>query len=84
MLKNPKQELLPSFRFASYYGDHMVLQQAPKKSTVWGYTNTTDMGKIVDIVLTSEDGSHKSTYKTTVVKGIHRYIVKGIDADRLE
>ncbi|XP_067675338.1 sialate O-acetylesterase-like [Haliotis asinina] len=25
------------FAFASYFGDHMVLQQAPKKATIWGY-----------------------------------------------
>lgn len=26
--------------FASYYGDHMVLQKAPKRSQVWGYADT--------------------------------------------
>ncbi|XP_067675204.1 sialate O-acetylesterase-like [Haliotis asinina] len=25
------------FAFASYYGDHMVLQKAPQKTTIWGY-----------------------------------------------
>ncbi|XP_076467391.1 sialate O-acetylesterase-like [Babylonia areolata] len=25
------------FSFASYYGDHMVLQRAPQRATVWGY-----------------------------------------------
>lgn len=25
------------FRFASYYGEHMVLQKAPEKAVVWGY-----------------------------------------------
>ena len=25
------------FRFSSVYGDHMVLQQAPKQAIVWGY-----------------------------------------------
>ncbi|XP_066462771.1 sialate O-acetylesterase-like [Eleutherodactylus coqui] len=25
------------FRFASYYGDHMVLQQKPARAVVWGY-----------------------------------------------
>ena len=30
------------FRFANYYEDHMVLQRAPQKSIVWGYTDTTD------------------------------------------
>ncbi|XP_073513483.1 sialate O-acetylesterase [Phyllobates terribilis] len=26
-----------AFRFASYYGDHMVLQQQPARAVVWGY-----------------------------------------------
>ncbi|XP_053546455.1 sialate O-acetylesterase [Bombina bombina] len=26
-----------NFRFASYYGDHMVLQMAPSKAGIWGY-----------------------------------------------
>ena len=25
------------FRFANVYGDHMVLQQAPKRAIIWGY-----------------------------------------------
>ncbi|CAI9596903.1 unnamed protein product [Staurois parvus] len=25
------------FRFASYYGDHMVLQQQPARAVIWGY-----------------------------------------------
>ncbi|KAF4091770.1 hypothetical protein AMELA_G00040650 [Ameiurus melas] len=28
------------FRFASYYGAHMVLQRAPEKAMVWGYGTT--------------------------------------------
>ncbi|OWF52495.1 Sialate O-acetylesterase [Mizuhopecten yessoensis] len=26
-----------NFKFAAYYGDHMVLQRAPKQAVVWGY-----------------------------------------------
>lgn len=26
-----------TFRFASYYGDHMVLQQQPSRALIWGY-----------------------------------------------
>jgi hypothetical protein len=26
----------PGFKFASYYMDHMVLQQAPQKAVIWG------------------------------------------------
>lgn len=25
------------FRFANYYGDHMVLQRAPERANIWGY-----------------------------------------------
>ena len=25
------------FRFANVFGSHMVLQQAPKRSSIWGY-----------------------------------------------
>ena len=25
------------FKLASYYGDHMVLQRAPKRAVIWGY-----------------------------------------------
>ncbi|XP_067675402.1 sialate O-acetylesterase-like [Haliotis asinina] len=29
-----------SFKFASSYGDHMVLQKSPYKSTIWGFAST--------------------------------------------
>ena len=54
--------------FASYYNDHMVFQQAPKKSIVWGYADTADIGKTLNIVL-SANGIHTSTYQTTIKLG---------------
>ena len=27
----------PVFRFANIYGSHMVLQQAPRRATIWGF-----------------------------------------------
>ncbi|XP_071113642.1 sialate O-acetylesterase-like [Haliotis cracherodii] len=33
-------EAASSFKFASSYGDHMVLQQSPHKSTIWGFAST--------------------------------------------
>ncbi|KAM4014830.1 sialate O-acetylesterase [Anomaloglossus baeobatrachus] len=36
------------FRFASYYGDHMVLQQMPARAVVWGYG---DVGARVTVTL---------------------------------
>ena len=49
------------FRFANYYGDHMVLQGSPGSATVWGYTPnvgdqvTVDIGQS-SVVVTSELG----------------------------
>ncbi|KAM3921731.1 sialate O-acetylesterase [Leptodactylus fuscus] len=37
-----------SFRFASYYGDHMVLQQRPARAVVWGFG---EVGAIVTVTL---------------------------------
>ncbi len=31
-----------SFRFGSYYTDHMVLQRAPQQAVVWGYARRVD------------------------------------------
>ena len=33
----PPPPPLAALRFAHSYGDHMVLQQAPKQAIVWGY-----------------------------------------------
>ena len=49
----------------------MVLQQAPKKSIVWGYADTEHIGKVVTIRLLAVDSTHESTYKTTVEKGMY-------------
>ena len=38
----PRPLSLPAraaFRFANYYGDHMVLQRAPAQANVWGYVD---------------------------------------------
>ncbi len=52
--------------FASYYGDHMVLQKAPKRSLVWGYGSQEHIDKEVELTLLSNDGQHTSNYRTTV------------------
>ena len=48
-----------SLRFAHSYGSHMVLQQAPLKSFVWGYASSTTDN--VTVTLTSKSG-HASSY----------------------
>ncbi|EDO41559.1 predicted protein, partial [Nematostella vectensis] len=54
------------FRFANLYGNHMVLQQAPHRATVWGYG---EPGQIVKITLAPEHMMNSKTiYKTSVSK----------------
>ena len=55
--------------FASYYNDHMVLQQAPKKCIIWGYADTGDIGKTLKVVLSANDGFHTSTHQTSIKPG---------------
>jgi hypothetical protein len=43
----------PLLRFASIYTDHMVLQAAPARATVWGFANT-DVGE--NVVVEGDDG----------------------------
>ncbi|KAM9217029.1 sialate O-acetylesterase [Leptosomus discolor] len=51
--------------FASYYGDHMVLQKAPAGAVVWGYG---EPGAAVTVAL-SEDGGLIVMKKTAPVRG---------------
>ncbi|CAM9827902.1 unnamed protein product [Bubo scandiacus] len=53
------------FGFASYYGDHMVLQKEPAGAVVWGYG---EPGAAVTVVL-SEAGGLVVMKKTARVKG---------------
>lgn len=64
---NKATDGLPNFRFAAYYADHMVLQKAPQRSTVWGFADDRDAGKTVEIVLTG--ATHVSKYQTRVTRG---------------
>ncbi|KAM6946328.1 sialate O-acetylesterase [Aplochiton taeniatus] len=49
------------FRFASYYGDHMVLQKAPERAVLWGY------GPVAGKVTVTLSGSGFNKTETTVV-----------------
>ena len=60
--------------FASYYGDHMVLQQAPKRAQIWGYANLTDVGKSVSLEVTDTVKSNHEMYSSKVVKGTIHFI----------
>ncbi len=39
------------FRFANMFGSHMVLQQAPKRASIWGYG---EVGQEVVVIFSGE------------------------------
>ncbi|XP_067674175.1 sialate O-acetylesterase-like [Haliotis asinina] len=57
-----------AFRFASSYGDHMVLQQAPKQATVWGFASAA--GETVTVQI-----SGKGSVTTTATQGDNGTVV---------
>lgn len=60
--------------FASYYGDHMVLQKAPAGAVVWGYGAP---GAAVTVLLTGEGGLVIAK-KVTRVEGWYRTFARGL------
>ena len=50
-------------RFANAFGNHMVLQQAPKRSSIWGY------GEIGQEVVTIFSGEMYRSFVTERVEG---------------
>lgn len=58
--------LTGSFAFASYYGNHMVLQRGPQRANVWGYSP--HLGERVTVTVADHSVS------TTVVTG---HVTKG-------
>ncbi|XP_026171215.1 sialate O-acetylesterase [Mastacembelus armatus] len=64
-----------SLRFASYYGDHMVLQKSPERAVLWGYGPE---GAQVTVSL-SGPINHK-TLPVTVTEGIWRVSLNPVDA----
>ena len=65
--------VISAISFASYYGDHMVLQQEPKRAQVWGYADTE--GSVVTVTL---GGYPQAIVNTTVVhhEGLGRNVWK--------
>jgi len=55
-----------SLRFASYYGDHMVLQKAPERAVVWGYGPE---GEQVNVTLWGPEGPQSTPPPVTVTQG---------------
>uniref|UniRef100_A0A8C9U036 Sialic acid acetylesterase n=1 Tax=Scleropages formosus TaxID=113540 RepID=A0A8C9U036_SCLFO len=61
--------------FASYYGDHMVLQQAPEQAVLWGY------GTGDSVLILTLTGELKSQNKAAYVKnGIWRVTLDPVEA----
>ena len=52
-----------NFSIAKSYGSHMVLQRAPQRATIWGFTNSTDP---ISVQLAADGGS--STVATVSAK----------------
>ena len=55
--------------FASYYGSHMVLQQAPKRAQIWGYAENSQIGQSVELEVNHTSNSYRRVYTTSVVRG---------------
>uniref|UniRef100_A0A3P9I405 Sialic acid acetylesterase n=1 Tax=Oryzias latipes TaxID=8090 RepID=A0A3P9I405_ORYLA len=64
-----------SLRFASYYGDHMVLQKAPQRAVLWGYAPA---GERVTISLSGPVKQKRAC--TSATQGIWRVLLDPVDA----
>ncbi|XP_059212415.1 sialate O-acetylesterase-like isoform X2 [Centropristis striata] len=62
-------------RFASYYGDHMVLQKAPERAVLWGYGPE---GAQVTLYLKGQ--VDQKTSPVTVTKGIWKITLDPVEA----
>ncbi|PVD28307.1 hypothetical protein C0Q70_10894 [Pomacea canaliculata] len=80
------------FAFASYYNDHMVLQQAPQRAVIWGYypmVGTQIMIQAVDMAYftyvepgpTPEEGTWSVTLDPVPAGGPYTIHVYGRDAE---
>ncbi|XP_031717101.1 sialate O-acetylesterase isoform X2 [Anarrhichthys ocellatus] len=64
-----------ALRFASYYGDHMVLQKSPESAVLWGYGPE---GAQVTVTLSGPSQQKKSL--VNVAKGIWRVTLDPVEA----
>ncbi|XP_064159862.1 sialate O-acetylesterase-like [Anguilla rostrata] len=64
------------FSFASYYGDHMVLQKAPERAVLWGYGAN---GSKVIVSLEGEQGS-RAEQAVYVQNGVWRATLDPVKA----
>ncbi|XP_032368216.1 sialate O-acetylesterase [Etheostoma spectabile] len=64
-----------NLRFASYYGDHMVLQKSPERAVLWGYGPE---GALVTLYLSGP--FEQKTSPVTVTKGIWQVTLDPVEA----
>ncbi|XP_059172856.1 sialate O-acetylesterase-like isoform X4 [Physella acuta] len=57
----------PSFAFAKHFQDHMVLQQAPRRANIYGFSP--DIGQKVIMQLVTVPPTRPYYYETTTVQG---------------
>lgn len=65
---NKVNKPLPGFSFATYYNDHMVLQQAPRQAVVWGYFP--DIGAKIIVKVNELTKSYSTETKPGPLPGI--------------
>ncbi|XP_060779355.1 sialate O-acetylesterase isoform X1 [Neoarius graeffei] len=63
------------FRFASYYGEHMVLQKAPEKAVLWGYGTTG-----ADVQISLAGPQNEQVKSVPVLDGIWKAILDPVQA----
>uniref|UniRef100_A0A8C3FZR9 Sialic acid acetylesterase n=1 Tax=Chrysemys picta bellii TaxID=8478 RepID=A0A8C3FZR9_CHRPI len=73
-----KKGLCVTFRFASYYGDHMVLQKKPAGAVVWGYGEaganvTVSLSKDSKVIMKkmAQVEEHSGTWKVVLAPTDH-------------
>lgn len=70
------------FHFASYFGDHMVLQRAPHRSVIWGYGPIITDNTSVLLVLEGPDTNRE--YRTVVRKASKHQWLMGCSSKNLQ
>ncbi|KAK9520605.1 hypothetical protein VZT92_020478 [Zoarces viviparus] len=64
-----------ALRFASYYGDHMVLQKSPESAVLWGYGP-----ECAQVTVTLSGPSQQKTSLVDVTNGIWRVTLDPVEA----
>ena len=69
---------ISEFSFAGYYGNHMVLQKAPKRSFIWGYADIAQ--DAVNVTLTGFDTVTTYTeYDSQIKRVVWRCLLPSVE-----